>query len=66
MRDQLKMNLEDAAARDDGSEEYEQFSRAMYAFEDRIEDYRETMERVNELYSKKKKEFKNKKNYIDD
>ena len=46
MMDQLKMNLEDAAARDDGSEEYEQFSRAMFCFEERIEEFQETMERV--------------------
>ena len=59
------MNLEDAAARDDGSEEYEQFSRAMFCFEERIEDFHETMGRVHELYLKKKAEAKDKKNDID-
>ena len=59
------MNLEDAAARDDGSEEYEQFSRAMFAFEERIEDFYETMVRVEESYLKKKSENKDKKKDVD-
>lgn len=65
MRDQLKMNLEDAAARDEGSEEYEQFSRAMYCFEERIEEYAETMERVQKSYLLKKARSKEIKNDID-
>jgi len=54
MMDQLKMNLEDAAARDDGSEEYEQMSRAMFCFEERIEEFQETMERVQARFMEKK------------
>ena len=46
MLEQLRLNLEDAAARDDGSGEYEQMRGAMYCFEERVEEFQETMDRV--------------------
>lgn len=46
MLEQLRLNLEDAASRDDGSGEYEQMRGAMYCFEERVEEFQETMDRV--------------------
>jgi hypothetical protein len=37
----------------------------MFSFEERIEDFYETMVRVQEAFLKKKADFKNKKNDID-
>lgn len=54
MLDQLKMNLEDAAAGYDGTTQQEEMQRVMESFEMRVEDFKETMDRVQSRFSEKK------------
>lgn len=54
MLDQLKMNLEDAAAGYDGTTQQEEIQRVMYQFEERVEDFKETMDRVQSRFIEKK------------
>ena len=59
MLDQLKMNLEDAAAGYDGTTQQEEMQRVMYQFEERVEDFKETMDRVQSRFIEKKLLAKN-------
>ena len=65
MIDQLKMNCEDAAAGHPGGEETAEIAAAreedMYRLEERLEDFQETMERVQARFVDKKAEQGDKK-----